>query len=162
VSFLAICPTIARDGDLLVASTSGLGAFLTLGLALRRVAIDPKAKTITVRQRMGWLFASERTFRFDQLRAIIYRYEDWNPATALSMTGDSKDCYVVGLAVFGHRDPIHLFRFVGEGSFQNNSYLPDWYYWQEFLFDARGSQEQESKNFVNLLASMTGASVSPS
>ncbi len=56
---------------------------------------------------------------------------------------------------------VHLFSFYGEGEFENVGPLPDWLYWQEYLFDLSGTQTQESRAYVELLSRMTGASVEP-
>ena len=53
-----------------------------------------------------------------------------------------------------------LFNFIGEGTFANNG-LSDWLYWEQFTFDIGGSQERESRVFVDVLSKMIGASVVP-
>jgi hypothetical protein len=36
-----------------------------------------------------------------------------------------------------------------------------WLYWDEFLFDQSGTQEQESRAFVEMLSKMMGVSIIP-
>ncbi len=57
---------------------------------------------------------------------------------------------------------IHLFHFIGDGAFTNNSRFPDWMYRGERLLDVEGSQERESKAFVELLSKMVRVQVVPS
>jgi hypothetical protein len=57
---------------------------------------------------------------------------------------------------------IHLFFFFGDGTFTNDGPLPDWLYWDDYLFDFTGTQEKESRGFVELLRKMIGVHVEPS
>ncbi len=43
----------------------------------------------------------------------------------------------------------------------NDGPWPDWLYWNDYLFDLSGTQERESKAFVELLSKMIGVSVVP-
>jgi hypothetical protein len=54
---------------------------------------------------------------------------------------------------------VHLFHFYGEGTFVNNSPFPDWCYWEEYLLDMSGTQESESRTFVDLLQKMLNVPV---
>ncbi len=53
---------------------------------------------------------------------------------------DSSDWFNVGLRLVGGKE-IHLFHFIGDGSFTNNSMFPDWMYWGERVLDVEGSQD---------------------
>lgn len=70
------------------------------------------------------------------------------------------DLVSVGLRL-NTREEVHLFSFVGEGSFVNEGIFPDWLHWNEYLFDMKGTQERESRAFVELLCRMLGVSVQP-
>ena len=43
----------------------------------------------------------------------------------------------------------------------DNGPLPDWLYWNEYTFDLSGSQDKESRMFVDLLSKMIGVTVVP-
>ncbi len=55
----------------------------------------------------------------------------------------------------------NMFNFSGEGTFANHGPWPDWIYWDEFAFDLSGSQESESRTFVDLLSKMLRVPVVP-
>jgi hypothetical protein len=159
--FLATGPRISREGGKLVATTGIMSTILTLGLHRKRVEIDAKSRTVRIGRRIFWFFPlAGKEIPFDRVERIVYRYRDANPFTSMGWTGDAIDRFDVGLRV--GRDEVPLFAFTGEGSFQNGSWCPDWYYWDEFAFDLRGGQEQESKAFVNLLEKMLGRPIGPS
>ena len=56
---------------------------------------------------------------------------------------------------------MRLFWFYGDGPFTNYGPFPDWLYWQEYLFDLRGTQETESRLYAEMLSRLTGAPVEP-
>jgi hypothetical protein len=56
---------------------------------------------------------------------------------------------------------VHLFSFFGDGTFTKDSPLPDWCYWDDFLFDVSGTQEQESRAFAEVLSKMVKAPIEP-
>jgi hypothetical protein len=162
-SLFSFGPKISRDGKKLVARTSVPVLLLTLGLAWKRVVVDPDARTVTITSRFLFgLIPTERRIPFDSVDVITYDYGDLNPTTALGFTGDAIDRFAVGLKLHGERVHTHLFSFTGDGSFQNESIWPDWMYWEEMAFDMRGTQEEESKVFVSLLEKMLKRSIRPS
>ncbi len=68
-------------------------------------------------------------------------------------SGDSKDCFTVKLKL-RNEEVVHLFRFYGAGTYINNSPFPEWFFWEEYHLDLSGTQELESKVFVDLLQKM--------
>jgi hypothetical protein len=162
-SLYSIGPKIRREGRRLVVRTSVPALLLSLGLYWKRVVFDPDARTIRISRRFLFgLIPTERTIRFDDVDAITYDYRDLNLTTALGFTGDSKERFEVGLKLFMRREQVSLFAFTGDGSFQNTSVWPDWMYWEEFALDVRGTQEEESKAFVDLLEKMLKKPIRPS
>lgn len=155
---LAICPRIRKDNTQIVARTAWRVRLLLLGLLDRKVMIDPSQRLVTVKSRYLWLIRRERKIPFSQVDAVTYGYEDWSPDQILSFAHDSFDWFTVGLRM-KDRSEIRLFNFVGEGSFDNHGPFPDWMYWDQFAFDATGSQQKESRLFVNLLSKMIGVTV---
>lgn len=148
---LSITPWISKRDGKLVASTSFVGLLVSLTLIYREVVIDPKEKTITVRRRFLWFFKTRTQVRFRDVTVISYDYEDWHLGSAMGFAGDSLDCFSVKLGLHGGKN-LHLFRFFGAGTFSNRDGLyPDWVYWDDYLFDVSGSQEDESRSYVNLL-----------
>ena len=47
------------------------------------------------------------------------------------------------------------------GGSDNEGPFPDWFYWQEYVFDLTGTQVSESRLFVELLSEMIRAPVIP-
>jgi hypothetical protein len=88
--------------------------------------------------------------------------------TVVSGGGPCKKRYrLAGLDIYGARSTnlsktlLHLFNFIGDGTFSNNGPFPNWLYWDEFAFDLSGSQEKESRVFVDLLSKMVGVKIVP-
>ena len=159
--FLSICPRIYRDHDRMVAATSWKLVVLLLGFCYRRVEIDPRREELTIRSRAFWLLTRTRRIPFRFIEAVTYGYQDWAIANIFSHAHDSFDVFNVGIRLHGDLHDTHLFNFVGEGSFQNESHYPDWYYWDRYAFDFSGTQEAESKVFAELLGTMIGVEIIP-
>lgn len=157
---LAFCPRIRKDSDRIVATTAWRVRLLFLGTIYRQVVIDPAQKTVSIDSRYLWLIRRRKTVRFSEIHAVTYGYEDMSPAALFSFAHDSYDWFTVGLR-FKDNTETHLFNFIGEGTFSNNGPFPDWIYWEEFVFDVSGSQEKESRVFVDVLSKMIGATVVP-
>ena len=158
---LAICPRIRKEGGCVVATTARRTRFLSLGTIYRQVIIDPANKMITIRSIYLWIIRLRRIVRFSDVHAITYGYTDMSPDSGLSFAHDSYDCFEVGLR-FKDDSEIRLFSFIGEGTFSNKGPFPNWLYWSEYALDLAGSQEKESRAFVDLLSKMIGVTVVPS
>ena len=98
-------------------------------------------------------FREFKRIPFDRVEAIVYTYDDWNSDAGLGYSHDSKDSFTVKLKLWNEH-LVHLFNFYGEGAFVNNSPFPDWCFWDEYLLDLSGTQESESRTFVDLLQKM--------
>jgi hypothetical protein len=158
----SIGPRFSKDRGVLRAVTGWRVWLLTLGLANREVIVNPDRQVILIRDRRFWFFPSKKTIKFSHIRAIAYGYSDQNDFGALNLARDTFDVFRVGLKLHGDYDNYqHLFRFMGEGSFVNDGPLPDWFYWEDYLFDLEGTQTAESKLFVELLMKMTKARLEP-
>jgi len=157
----SICPRINADADHLTASTSSLSRVLSLGLSIRHVVVDRLVQTVTIAQRRAWFFQRRRIVPFSHIAAVTYGYEDISPLSAFSSTHDGVDRFVVGLRVIGS-DEVRLFDFVGDGVFTHDGPLPDWWYWDEYLVDFTGTQERESRLYVQLLSKLIGVTIVPS
>lgn len=154
-SIFRLAPRIRREGRSLIASTSFLGFLCSLTLLQRQVRIDTEHEEVVLRSRWFWFVVRERRIPFAEVEALSYHYSDWNPLTSLGMTGNPLDCYTVSLHLNGRRrQPVHLFRFLGAGQFTNRSGMPDWMYWKEFRHDIIGTQEGESRAWVDALQSL--------
>ena len=107
------------------------------------------------------MMAGFELFQPDSLQGAIdllssHGDEGW----ALAGGNDSFDWFTVGLRLADDSE-LQLFNFIGDGTFSNNGPFPDWLYWDEFAFDLSGSQEKESRVFVDLLCKMIGVRVVP-
>ena len=151
----SLCPRVAKLDGRLVASTPYRSRLLTLGLFYRQVIVDPKEQVVRLHRRHGWLFAHDWHIPFGAIQAVTYGYEDWNPFASFQLARDSVDWFTVGLKL-KNQTQHHLFSFVGDGTFQNDGRLPDWLYWDEYLTDVSGTQENESQVFAELLSKMIG------
>lgn len=158
----SICPRVYKQKNTLVAVTAWRLRILTLGLLYRKVEVDPRKKVVRLKSRYLWLIPRQRKFKFSWIQAITYSYQDWAPGASWSWSHDSIDLYRVGLRLHGDRNvDIHLFFFYGDGAFTNNGPLPNWLYWENYLLDTVGTQQKESKAFVDLLGKLIGVEVIP-
>jgi hypothetical protein len=156
----SVCPRVRKCGGKLVAVTAWRLRILTLGCLYRKVTVDPKRGELVIYRRYFWLFARRRRVRFGAVEAVTYGYQDWAVGASWSWAHDSVDLFSVGLRLHGG-DELRLFYFYGDGTFRNDGPLPDWLYWDDYLFDVSGTQERESRAFVELLSRMIGTSVVP-
>ncbi|MFO0935597.1 MAG: hypothetical protein U0798_03660 [Gemmataceae bacterium] len=162
-SLLSFGPRIHRVRNQLHAVTGWRVWLMTLGLSNRRVVVDPDQKMLRIHDRILWFFPKKRSFKFRHIRAVAYGYSDQSGGSIFSLAHDSYDVFSVGIKLHGDDNTYrHLFRFLGDGTFVNDSYYPDWWYWEEYLTDCEGSQERESRRFVELLLKMIGgATIEP-
>jgi hypothetical protein len=167
LGILALCPRLSRRKGRLIATTAWRLRVLTLGALYRQVIVDVKERVVVVRGRYFWFFKRARRIRFDHIKAIGYGYSgvaasDWYDGWNWHgvWTRKPADNFTVQLKLHGGGD-VHLFSFYGEGAFENVGPLPDWFYWEDYLFDLSGTQTQESRAYVELLSRMTGAPVEP-
>jgi hypothetical protein len=157
---LSVCPRVHKDHGRLIAQTAWRVRLLFLGCLYREVTVDPKAEEVILRRRYFWLLSSRRRIRFRDIEAVTYSYQDWAAGASWSWAHDSVDLYSVGLHLRGGEE-LRLFYFYGDGTFTNDGPLPDWLYWEEYLCDMSGTQQKESRAFVELLRKMIGVTVVP-
>jgi hypothetical protein len=156
----SIGPRIREDGGRLVATTAWRYRLLTLGTSLRRVVVDAEDQVVRIRRRSVWLFRREKTIPFSAIKGVTYGYDPWSPGSLFSWSYDSLDIYSVGLSL-RNGDDVHLFNFLGDGTFTNDGPLPDWMYWRDFAGDLVGTQDQDSKAFAELLSRAVGVPITP-
>jgi hypothetical protein len=156
----SICPRVSKRGRRLVASTAWRLRLLTLGWLQRKVLVDPKKQEVMIQRRYFWAFPRRRRVHFRAVEAVTYGYQDWAPGASLVWAHDSVDLFSTGIRLHGGEE-LHLFYFYGDGTFSNDCPLPDWLYWEDYLLDLSGTQERESRAFVELLSKMIGVSVVP-
>jgi hypothetical protein len=159
-SLFSVCPRVSKARGRLVARTAWQVRLATLGCLYREVVVDLKRDEVTVRRRYLWAFSRRRRVRFGAIAAVTYGYQDWGTSSSWSWAYDSNDLYVAGLRLRDGED-LRLFYFFGDGTFTNDGLLPDWVYWEEYLLDVSGTQDRESRVFVDLLAKMIGVPVVP-
>ncbi|MEQ8821251.1 MAG: hypothetical protein RLY93_13505 [Sumerlaeia bacterium] len=152
LSLFSVGPKVWKENHCLCARTSLPFAMMTGGLAWKSMVADPHSRTVTVRHQDLWLIPHKWVVPFHDINEIMYTYKDARPMAGWG-AGDAIDSYSVGLKL-QNADVIHLFRWIGEGEFDNSSYLPDWFYWKDFYFDVTGTQQKESLVFFELLKAM--------
>lgn len=156
----ALCPRLTKNEERLIASTAWRMRIGLLDAVYRRVIVEPSARKLTIAGRYLWLIHRKREIPFNKIQAVTYGYDDMAMGSSFSYSHDSSDWFTVGLRLVDDSE-MHLFYFIGEGTFNNNGPLPDWMYWSDFAFDVSGSQEQESRVFVDLLSKIIGVKVVP-
>jgi hypothetical protein len=156
----SICPRVIKRDRRLVASTGWQLRVLTLGWLYRQVLVDPEEQEVRIFRRYFWAFPRRRRIRFGAVEAVTYGYEDCASGASWTWAHDSIDLFSVGLRLYDGEE-LQLFYFYGDGTFSNDGPFPDWLYWDEFLIDRSGTQERESRAFVELLSKMMGVSIVP-
>jgi len=157
--WLSTCPRVRKCNGRLIAVTAWRLRIMTLGCMYRKVIVDPKKEEVVIARRYFWAFARRRRIKFAGIAAITYGYQDL-AANSWSWAHDSVDLFSVGLRLHSG-DERHLFHFYGDGTFENDGPWPDWLYWDDYLFDTSGTQQRESKAFVDLLSKMIRVPVIP-
>lgn len=148
-SLLSFGPRVRIEDGRLVASTGWSFLIPTLGLWRKRLVVDAHARQLDFTVSFLWLFWLRYRIPFNDVKEVIYRYENW--AWFGSITAqDAYDCFIVGVMT-NNRDEYLFFRWMGEGEFANNSIWPDWMYWDQYVFDFKGTQDKESQRFFELL-----------
>ena len=158
--FLSVCPRVRKSHGKLIAESAWWTRITTLGCYYRKVVVDPKKEELSIHRRYFFAMRKRRRIRFGAVQAITYDYQDWSGGSYWSWAHKTSDVFRVGLRLHGG-DDLTLFWFSGEGAFQNNGPWPDWMYWDDYLFDTSGTQERESKAYVELLSKMIGVPVEP-
>lgn len=158
---LAVCPRIRKESHRIIGTTAWRVRVFLLGLFYRRVEIDADSRRITIVARYAWFVRRELNVPFTRVRAVTYGYEDLSPDSILAYAHDSFDWFRVGLRLADESE-LHLFHFIGEGTFGNDGPFPDWVYREESVLDLAGSQERESRAFVELLSMILDVPVIPS
>jgi hypothetical protein len=160
VRLLSIGPRIQKLNDKLLASTARHVQLISLGLCLRHVVVDPQKRELTIAGRYLWFFQSQRRVKFGDVEGVTYGYQDWAMGSILDSAHDSLDLYSVGLRLYDG-DDLTLFHFFGDGAFTHDGTWPDWMYWDQYAFDMSGTQDRDSRLFVDLLSRMIGVAVMP-
>jgi hypothetical protein len=155
---LSMCPRLRKVEDQLVATTAWRLRLMTLGWLYRKVTVDPEEKVVTIYRRYFWLFSRRRRIPFKHIEAVAYGYKDMAVGASWTWAHDSVDLFAVGLRLQGGEE-VHLFYFYGDGTFTNDGPLPDWVYWNDYVFDMTGTQEKESRLYVEVLCKMIGVSI---
>jgi hypothetical protein len=156
----SITPRIVGDRNGLTAMTSRVAQALMLWARFRRVRVDAANRTVTIEDRSWWFRRKARVILFDEVAGVTYGYQEhWVSRGFLAR--DPIDEFVVGLKLKWGEE-VGLFWFVGDGTFTNDGWLSDWYYWKEIAFDVSGTQEQESRMFARVLGKILGATLGPS
>lgn len=154
-----ISPKVHRKGPVLAASSNWRTHLFSLGAYSRIVLIDTTQRAVRVRSRRFWFGVKWRRFPFDAIRSVVYGYADMSPGTVTSALSayQSDDVYTVGL-MLANGTEFALFRFYGPGDFVNESFLPDWCYWEDKLEAAitRGPQDTESLAYATVASQLIG------
>ncbi len=166
-SALSDGPIITREGDRLIAVSSLWTQVLALGSWGRRVSVDPHQQTIEIEDRTFWASRSSRTILFRDVTAIGYGYRDTNDLGALSLVLNEgrprrvEDRFSVGLKLAPNGQYTELFAFAGSGGRSYDFSLLDDWDWPGRNGWFAGDQDERSRQFANLLASIIGRKVVP-
>jgi len=155
--FLTLRPRIQREPGIMTISTGGLSSFLSLGMSRRRVEVDSMRKEIRFSQRTAWFFVNTYCLHFDDISHLDYGYKSYGTSWGWSFSGfgrqDEVERFTLS-AVDRNDDPHVICAFSGEGAVHtgwSGVLLGD-----DDLWDASGTQEEESRSLVDELKRLTG------
>jgi hypothetical protein len=154
---ITLCPRITADDHCLKAKTSLVSVLLTFGLRYRSVVVNRTSRNVVIHTKTAWFWNRTETHPFDQIAAVTYEYDEFS----LLNRHDPIDRFIIGLRPKVGQE-FRLFDFIGDGGFTNGGPLPDWWYWEDIVFDYTGSQEPESRAFAQLLSKLLGVKIEPS
>jgi hypothetical protein len=160
LSFLTLRPSVREDGRSLVIKTGFLARLCSLFLRLRRVEVLPDLREVRIVRRMGYLLKSAETLSFDDIWYVDYSFGAFGTSWGWTAGGygrhDQVETFSVSLVTRDER-PHYVCSFRGEGAVGTG--------WTGVLLgdddwlDLSGTQEAESRKFVDYLARLIGVSV---
>ena len=132
----------------------------SFGAWSRKVMVDRQLSEVRIRQRTFWIFVKRIIVRFQDVQEILYGYSDLSPGSVFAFAWQTADLFTVALHL-KTGDCVNLFRFFGEGQFINNTFLPDWWYWEESLHAriTNVDQSDASLSLADLLSQLIGAPI---
>jgi len=153
---LTLQPRVQLRGRRLTATTSGLLTWLALGAYALRVHVDGDAQYVHVHKRSFWFFTHSRVVPFKQILRIRYGYDglptSWD---SFGNIHDEVERFRVSLELHSS-EQVHLGSFVGEGAAGSFTTLLT----GDSLVDLAGTQDLDSRRFVEQLCAITGATLS--
>ena len=150
-------PSIRRDGDRLTVRSSVNSQVFCLGATAKSLVIEPARRRLSLTSRSFWFYRRTRHIEFDWIKEVTLDYND----VGFGMWARrNEDLFTTGLTL-QNGEWVQLFKFYGEGDFQNDGPFPDWFYWEEHLMThvVKGDQEASSLRFADLLSALTGAPI---
>jgi hypothetical protein len=134
------CPCIETQDGKLLAKSSWWAYMACLGLYSTEVAVDTVHRKVIVACRFFWFFQTKRFVSFNEIRCIAYDYQGPSGSALVRWLtdDDEEEAFSVSLRL-EDQTVIPLFSFFGNR-------------W--------GTQEEESKNYVEQLSKMIGVPVS--
>lgn len=153
---LSLQPRVRRQGKQLMVTPSWLLQILTLGAYGLTVHVDGEAGYVYIQLRRFWFFSQARVVSFKQIERICYEY--YGLPTSWDIFGrvhDELERFRVSLALRGTEERVHVGSFYGEGAAGSLATL----LMGDDLFDLAGTQELDSRQFVEQLCALTGATL---
>jgi hypothetical protein len=151
---LSLTPRIYGGGDWLIATSARRAKILCLFAFARTVTVDRGSAQITISRRSWWVARRLRRIPFARVAKILYSVDDLGLETTWGQEGNTLDAFRVQLELVDGAI-VNLFTFYGEGTLQEGWdtpwWLPDWAWNLQRRFDVYGSQEIDSRHFVDRL-----------
>jgi len=140
-----------------------LGRILRCFFSSRNVLVASPAKQVTIKERRWWLFTTTYVLDFSEIDYLDYDAAEYTTSIGFNFRSfqsqDSLERFTVAL-VTKDEGYYELCNYVGEGSVENG-----WYgviMGGDNMLDLAGTQQQDSRNFVNLLCDRIGIQIGKS
>lgn len=150
---LTLRPSIRVEDGVLVIKTGMLVGLFTLFLRSISTEIRPVERRIVQRRRLGYFFTTQTVLEFDDIRYLDYGFGSFGTEWGWSFEGwgrqDQVETFYIDI-VSRDDERLRVCAFRGEGAVMTG--------WggvllsEDSLLDVSGTQEGESRQFVNYLA----------
>ncbi len=157
-SIFSLSPKCWVENGILYARTNLFVQSLLLFGAYRKVIVHRRRRAVVIKGRILWIIPYKKIVKFDDIDRISYTFFSIPTSWSIFIGKmDEIETYRVSLVIFPNIE-IKLFKFAGEGSI-----LTGWkgvMVGDDSIFDEKGTQEIDSRNYMKLLQQFTGKDLS--
>lgn len=157
-SLFTLQPRVRRAQNVLDVATSPLIRVLSAGGFNRAVTIDSRTRSIHIFETELWFRKTHRRVKFQEVEHVTYSYASaWTSWDLLGRVHDLVEAFSIGLKLKDSDEVVQLARYFGQGAAGDFS---TWLMGDD-LFDAAGTQEEDSRVFAKELCDVLEVSLGP-
>lgn len=160
---LSFGPSYSVTGSYFIAKTCFSKKLLSFFSYERRLLMDKQSKMIRLSVKKWWFNHEVIELPFSRVRGILYNFKDhgtsWSVTPFWMGRTDSVEFFSISLVLKDPRSTLALFSFAGEGSASTG--LRGVILGGDDIVDIRGSQENDSLEFLKNISKFLGVGVVP-